>query len=321
MKSRVRVGFVGAGRLATRCHYPSLSEIEGAEICAACDLDREKVETVAKKFGISEKFTDYRRMLEKTSPDAVYVVTPPHQAFDIAMDCLERKLHVFIEKPPGITAGQARSLAAAAEKHGCLTMVGFQRRFAPVLVEARKMVEERGGVVQCQANYFKWHRSGPYYRGAIDILACDAVHALDILRWACGEVKKIASVVSRLFSDYDNRFCALLEFENGSAGLLSTNWASGRREFSVEMHGRGIKVFCDPEREGRAYVENGPEPFLVKAAGTNGEADPASFRNTGFLQENRHFIESVRGGVQPLTNFRDACATMELVERIYAARL
>ena len=54
---------------------------------------------------------------------------PPHVLFDMVIDCLNRKLHVFIEKPPGVIMEQTRQMALLAEKNKCLTMVSFQRRF------------------------------------------------------------------------------------------------------------------------------------------------------------------------------------------------
>lgn len=315
---KVKIGCIGAGSLANNKHYPSLFEMEDAEIVGISDLSVERMDQTASKFNIKNKFTDYKELIEKTSPEGVYIIMPPYHLYDIAAYCLNLGLHVFIEKPPGVTKDQTRQMANIAEKKGALTMVGFQRRFSPVFVEAKRQVDERGGILQCQANFFKNNvGKGPYYQGAIDVLTCDAIHAVDILRWMGGEVKKVASVVSSLFADYDNRFCALMEFENGAAGYLSTNWVSGKRVYSVEMHGKGILAFADPEDSAQIYKDGNDDAEIVKAEGITGEKDPNSYRNTGFLQENRHFIDCIKTKTLPETNFRDAYKTMELVDRIY----
>jgi len=319
---KVKVGFIGAGGLANSKHYPSLHEIEDAEIVGLSDLVQERMDQTAEKFNIKNKFTDYKELIEKTSPDAVYIVMPPHILYDIAAHCLNLGLHVFIEKPPGVTKDQTRQMANIAEKKGSLTMAGFQRRFSPVLAEAKRMVDERGGVLQCQANFFKYAVDRPpYYQGAIDILTCDAIHAVDILRWMGGDVKKVASVVSSLFASHDNRFCALMEFESGAAGYLSTNWTSGKRVYSVEMHGKGILAFADPEEDAKVYKDGNKEVEVVKAETFTGEKDPDSYKNTGFFHENRHFIDCIKTKTQPETNFADAYKTMELVDRIYHSQL
>jgi predicted dehydrogenase len=319
---KVKVGFIGAGGLATAKHYPSLSDMDDVEIVGLSDLVQEKMDLVAEKFNIKNKFIKYQDLIEKTSPEAVYIVMPPHHLFDIAVYCLKLGLNVFLEKPPGITKEQTRQLALLAEKKGVLTMTGFQRRFSPVLVEAKKKVDELGGVVQCQANFFKYSPGiGAYFQGAIDILTCDAIHAVDTLRWMGGDVKKVVSVVSNLFSDGPNRFCALMEFENGGVGYLSTNWMSGARVYSVEMHGKGILVLADPEVDAKVYKEGGKEVDIIKAEMFTGEEDPDSYKNTGFFHENKHFIESIKTKSLPQTNFADAYKTMELVDRIYHSQM
>jgi virulence factor len=72
----------------------------------------------AEKYSIPSQYTDYKSMLEKEELDAVYLIMPPHQLYDIAVDCLKQGLNLFIEKPPGITRSQTESLAWYAEKHG-----------------------------------------------------------------------------------------------------------------------------------------------------------------------------------------------------------
>lgn len=319
MSDRIPVAFVGAGSHANYAHYPSLSEMEDVHIVAVCDLNPERAASTAQRWNIAHTYTDYRQMLEETQPQAVYIILPPHQMFDIVVDCLNRKLHVFIEKPPGITLEQTRNLARLAEKNGCLTMVGFQRRFVPVVVQARHKVEERGAITQCLARFVKSGGTDDYYGGAVDILTCDAIHAVDNLRWMGGEVKKIVSKVDRFHAPVDNAFNALVEFESGAVGILLTNWVTGRRIYSVEMHAFNISAYAEPDDRALIYRDGSLEPEVIlntEAAGSH-----APHRYLGFYDENRHFIECVKSGQQPQTCFADAVKTMELVERIRHERL
>jgi len=180
----VKVCMIGAGGMANLVHYPSLSKIENAEIVGICDLNEERLRKTSEKYKISNVYTDYKKMLEEKSPDAGYIIMPPHHLFDIVIHCLNKCLNVFIEKPPGITLEQTKQMAKLAEKKGVLTMVGFQRRFAPLIVEGKKRIEEKGEVILTQANFFKnYLGQPPYYNGAIDILTCDAIHSIDLLRY------------------------------------------------------------------------------------------------------------------------------------------
>jgi virulence factor len=314
---KVKVTVIGAGAMANNVHYPSLNAIEDAEITAICDTDRTKMEETAKKYKIQNTYTDYKQMLEKESPDAVYVIMPPHHLYDIVIYCLRAGIPTFIEKPPGITTVQTKNMANLAERKGVITMAGFQRRFAPLMAEAKKKIIERGKMTQCRATFFKnnFPAEHPYYNGAIDILRCDAIHAVDTLRWMGGEPVKIASTVKNLFTYYPNSFNALLEFKNGCVGSLSTNFASGTRIYSVEMHGKGISAFVDPEKQAYVYKDGEKEAEILNAKDLSKSEE--LFKFAGFFDENKHFIKSVRENALPETNFADAVKTMELADKIY----
>lgn len=319
MDTIVTVAFIGAGAHANYAHYPSLAEMEDVQIVAVCDLSPERASATAQRWNIPRTYTDYRQMLQETQPQAVYIILPPHQMFDIVVDCLNRHLHVFIEKPPGITAEQTRSLARLAERNGCLTMVGFQRRFVPVVVQARQRVEERGAITQCLARFVKSGGTEAYYGGAVDILTCDAIHAVDNLRWMGGEVKRLVSKVDRFHAPVYNAFNALVEFESGATGILLTNWVTGRRIYSVEMHAYNISAYAEPDDRALIYRDGSLEPEVI--LNTEAAGSDAPHRYLGFYDENRHFINCIKSGQQPQTCFADAVKTMELVERIYHERL
>ena len=318
-KEKIRLALIGAGNMANSAHYPSLAEFPDVEMAGLCDLVEEKLITTAKKFKIKHTFTDYKKMLDEIKPDSVYILMPPHLLFDLVIESLNRRLNVFIEKPPGITTEQTKNMARLAEKNNCLTMVGFQRRFCPVIVEARKKVEERGPIIQCVARFMKNYFAGPYYNGAIDILTSDAIHAVDILRWMGGEVKKIVSSVKNFYAEYKNSFNALLEFENGAVGMLLANWVTGKRIFQVEMHAKGISAFAEPDDKAVIYKDNEEkgEIILTQEAVKSKE----KHKYTGFFAENRHFINCLKEGKQPMTNFADSVRTMELVDRIYHSQI
>jgi len=318
-KKKIRLGLIGAGSMANMVHYPSLAEFPDVEMAGLCDLAEEKLKATAEKFHIEPTFTDYKKMLDKIEPDAVYILMPPHYLFDLVIECLNRKLNVFIEKPPGITTEQTKNMARLAEKNKCLTMVGFQRRFCPVIVEARKRVEERGPLIQCAARFMKNYFAGPYYKGASDILTCDAIHAVDILRWMGGEVKKIVSDVEKFYAEYDNAFNALLKFENGAIGFLLTNWVVGKRIFRVEMHAKGISAFAEPDDKAIVYKDNKEEGEILPTQEVAKSQE--TYKYAGFFAENRHFIDCLGQEKQPLTNFSDAVKTMELVDRIYHSQI
>jgi virulence factor len=318
----VRVAIIGAGGRAQQAHYPSLKAMSDVDFVAACDLDEARLSKAADRFGIPGRYGDYREMIEKEKPDAVYAIMQPQHLYDVAVDVIQRGCHLFIEKPPALTTEQTRQMAILAKDQGVLTGVTFQRRFAPVIRQGKAICEEKGPVHTAVATFYK-NAVGqpPYARGAYDILTADGIHAVDTLRYLCGgEVESVASDVRRLGATYANAHLALVTFSSGATGVLLTNWMTGRRMFTVEVHAPGISLFGDPEEGGRVFADGKTEPITlldpVEMAGSK-----EHFAAFGPLDVNRHLIECVKEGREPETCFDDALKSMELVDRIYQGQI
>ena len=326
----IRVAFIGAGGRATGSHYSSIRDINGAEICAIAELDEARMQAAAEKFGVPAEalYTDFARMIEREKPDVVYAIMKPHQLFEVAATVMDMGRHLVVEKPPAVTCEQTRQLAIIARKNKVLSAVTFQRRFAPVITAGKKACEERSRIHTAVATFYKNAvGAGPYYNGAMDILTCDAIHAVDTLRFLCGgEVEDVASDVRRLGAGHWTVHNALVRFRDPDrpdrkiTGILLTNWMTGRRFFTVEAHARGVSFFGDPEEGGRVFADGNTEPLM--------ELDPEQLSGStenyiacGPLDMNRYLISCIRRRIQPKNNFGDAVKTMELIEEIYRHRI
>ena len=317
---KVNIALIGAGGMANGVHYPSLSECEDVNLVGLCDLIPSKLQATAERFEIERTFTDYKQMLEKTSPDAVYVLMPPQHLFPVVIHCLSQQHHVFIEKPPGVTLHQTKEMARAAEKNGCKTMVGFNRRFIPLLQQVKSRVEANGPIIQCMSTFHKNTPSALYYDGVIDVLTCDAIHAVDALRWlGGGEVKAVASDINSFYAERENSFNAIVKFTSGASGYLCTNWAVGGRIHIFEMHAREISAYINPDAGGRAVLHT-PDGITEITPEEAAGAD-ATHSVYGFYGESRHFVDAILQDRQPDTCFADAVKTMELVSAIYQNRI
>lgn len=316
----VSIAFIGCGNIANHLHYPSLASFNDVELAACCDLIVERREETASRFDIPRAYADYRQMIEEVTPDAVCIVVSPHHLFDPLLWVIRQGLPVFLEKPPGITLGQTRSLANEAEKHGSLTMVGFNRRFNPLLVRCRRRVEERGPIIQGVATFYKSLLDQPqYYDGVADLLTYDAIHSVDTLRWLCGEAKQVAGDVGWHYADYPSSFNALFRFQSGATGHLLNSYKVGRRVHTFELHARGISAFVDPGSVAHIYADDGAVEEVLDAREVAESSESRVFN--GYTAEDRHFIDCVREGSLPQTHLGDAVKTMELVDRIHHSQM
>jgi virulence factor len=317
---KLRVAFIGCGSLANRVHYPSLDSFDDVELVACCDLLVDRREETARQFGIPQTYADYRQMIEEVAPDAVYVILRPHHLFDTLLWVIQQGLPAFLEKPPGVTLGQTRALAHLAERHDVLTMVGFNRRFIPLLVACRARAEERGPITQAAVAFYKHMVGQPqYYDGAVDLLTSDVIHCLDTLRWLCGEVTRVASDVSWHYADYPSSFNALLRFESGATGHLLNSYTVGKRIHTFELHSRGFSAFVDADSTAHIYADDGETEELLDTREVAGSIDFRVYY--GYTAESRHFIDCLKAKSLPQTHLGDAVRTMELVDRIYHNQL
>ncbi len=314
----VRVAMIGAGGMANNVHYPSLASFSDVQIAAICDLDSQRLNATADQYGVQGRYDDYRKMIEAVAPDAVYAIGQPQYMFDIWTWCLSHGLNLYIEKPMGITFHQARALAYMAEQHGSITQVSFQRRSCPMVVKLRDECLKRGPITHAICRFYKCEIK-PYLE-ARDHMMDDGVHAIDTLRWMCGgEVRKIHSVTKRVQVPDINFISALLEFDNGATGLMLNSWTSGRRIFAVEMHAPGICVEAEHEVAGYLYADGDTKGVRYDSREVAGGDQLYVFG--GFQAKNREFIDCVKAGTQPSSNFSDAIKTMAVAEKILAQSL
>ena len=316
---KVQIAMIGAGGMANSVHYPSLASFDDVEIAAVCDLDTERLNTTADKYGIESRYTDYRKMMEEIAPDGVYAIGQPHIMYDIWIWCLEQGLNLYIEKPMGLTWHQAQMLAELAEQKGLITQVSHQRRSSPLLKKMRAECLKRGPITHAVCEFFKCSISPMY--GARDHMMDDCTHSIDTVRWMCGgEAVEIESHCKRIGTPDINWIGVTLQFDNGSTGYVVNSWSSGRRVFRVQMHAPGI--YTDAEVEGKAllYADGdyeGVEYDCYEVAGgdTNWEA-------FGFRDKNREFIDSLKTGEEVTGSpFRDCVKTMEIAETVLASAL
>ena len=254
--SRLRVAEVGTG-VKGRQHISILNDFEEVEIVAVCDPAAEVRDAVGDEFSISGRYATADELLDAEKLDAVFVTTPPEFNAPVSQVCLERGIHTFLEKPPGMTVSETTALRDAAVKNGVKGMVGLNRRFHPMIVKAREMVEERGPIVQLVGEFHKSMTMLKAGRRAHvpevmdNWLVTNDIHAVDLVRFLAGaEVAEVHSSARRAFSEYRDIHAALVRFENDCIANYAFNYTTGYRLERYEIHGRDISVFLEGVREG-----------------------------------------------------------------------
>jgi predicted dehydrogenase/NADPH:quinone reductase-like Zn-dependent oxidoreductase len=134
----LRIGFVGAGNYASSMLLPHLVKQPGVELAHVATRRSLSAVNAQRKFRFQDASTDPQALFEDQSIDAVFIVTRHSAHADLTCRALEAGKAVFVEKPLALTSDELdRILATVDETGNDRVMVGFNRRFAPLLMEMR----------------------------------------------------------------------------------------------------------------------------------------------------------------------------------------
>lgn len=134
------VAIVGCGKIAD-AHAAQVARIAGCRIVAACDREPLMARQFCARFGVKQHFYDLDRLLSESHVDIVHLTTPPATHFELAMQCLDRGCHVYVEKPFTLRALEARELVAAARRKGLKITVGHDEQFGHASRRLRGLVQ------------------------------------------------------------------------------------------------------------------------------------------------------------------------------------
>jgi predicted dehydrogenase/threonine dehydrogenase-like Zn-dependent dehydrogenase len=138
-KSRVRIGFVGAGNYASSMLLPHLASNGAADLAHVATTKSLSAVNAQKKFGFTTASTDTDAIFTDDSLDAIFIVTRHATHAKLVCRALETGKAVFVEKPLALTREETDAIAEAITRTGNdRLMVGFNRRFAPLLAAMRK---------------------------------------------------------------------------------------------------------------------------------------------------------------------------------------
>lgn len=333
----MRIGLIGAGGIANGAHIPGYKALGAeVEIVACADVNRATAERTAREQGIPGVYEDYNDMLRKEQLDGVSVCTPNKFHAPAVLAALAAGCHVLCEKPPAITADEARSMEAAAQKAGKVLTFGFMFRFSPE-VSAAKRFAEAGSLGEIYTGRVTAVRrrgipgwgvftskdlqgGGPL----IDI----GVHMLDSALYVMGypEPESVTGVTHTKLGDkepgvapwgpwnYKNYtvedVCnALIRFKNGAALLLETSFIANiepMEEMNVRLSGTkaGVKFFpFSVYREEHGTIVN--ETSAWQPGGNSHQKEVA------------HFVRCIRGEAEPISTPGEAVKIQRIIEAIY----
>lgn len=232
----MRYALIGCGRIAPY-HWRAAQEA-GLSPVGICDILPERMDALlAANAPIPTNIArheDYRRLLDEQRPELVAIATQSGAHARIALDCIERGIHVIIEKPIALSMADAYAIVDAAKKHRVKVCACHQNRFNQAVQAMRGALEAgRFGALSHGSVHVRWNRGRAYYdqapwRGTWKddggCLMNQCIHGIDLLRWMLGDaVEEVYGVTRRRFHDHlqtEDVGLALLTCPSGAVGAV-----------------------------------------------------------------------------------------------------
>ena len=239
-----------------------------------CGRDPEWVAQSAKKFGWQNHETSWERLVTSDAIDIIDITAPSDAHRDIAIKAAENGKHIFCEKPLALTLSDARKMLESAQANKIKHQIGFNYRFAPAVLLAKKMIDEGkiGTIRHVRASYLQDYIIDPDFplvwrlqkevcgSGSLGDLGA---HFIDLSRFLAGDIKSVMGIqktfikkrpmVGRMEGlsatvsenaeygdvEVDDGTVFVTEFENGALGTFeATRFAAGHKnDLSIEING------------------------------------------------------------------------------------
>ena len=138
--SEVGMAVVGCGQIA-EAHLKAIEACVGARLVFCVDVDFERAESAAKRYGGAGFSSELGVALADPSVDAVVLCLPHNLHVSFTQETLRAGKHVLVEKPMALDEPEARRMVAAAEEADRNLMVGQSTRFLASHQEAKRLLD------------------------------------------------------------------------------------------------------------------------------------------------------------------------------------
>jgi predicted dehydrogenase len=327
-------GIIGFGRMGIT-HYSILNIHPDVRFVAACEPSEFILKNL-KRYTSLKLFNDYRDMLDKIAMDFVIVATPTVSHAEIVKAAIQKRLHVFVEKPFSLNAQEGKSLVKMLEGKTIVNQVGYFLRFSDVFRHVKKILDdghlgqvilyknEMYGRTVLKPSKSSWRSKKQMGGGCMLDFAS---HCIDLSDYLFGPVKMATgSMLKHIFSaDVEDAVYTNLIHNSGVSGSIMVNWsdASYRRPYNrIEIFGANGKIVAD-RQECRLYLRDIDADSIFKKGwdihylpelekGTR-----FSLRGVEFTNQLDHFVECIKKQhTKTACTFEDGLRTDYVIEMI-----
>ena len=335
----MKYALIGCGRIATNHIKAALNN--NLDIVAVCDIDIKNIHTLLSKHNLDNKdsikyYTDYRLMLDEIQPNLVSIATESGSHARIALSCIDKGIHVIIEKPMAMNMADADEIIRQSEMKGVKVAACHQNRFNIAVQELKKAIDQgRFGKLSHGSIHVRWNRNEGYYTQAPwrgtwaedgGALMNQCIHGIDLFRWVLGdEVEEVYGQTRQQFHDYleaEDIGMAVVKFKNGVIGTIegTTNVYPKNLEETLYVFGQSGTVKIGGTSTNNIDVWEFADETEKDKKNKGLEEATSNVYGNGHTSLFSDFIEAIKEDRYPYVDAYAGRKALELVLAIYKSQ-
>lgn len=320
---KVKVGLIGLGSVAQLVHLPNLHKIPDVDLRSVAEVKKSRLNTIADRYNISERYTDYNQLLAQSEVDAVIIATPTNTHKEVAIACLEAGKDVLIEKPLARTFKETKEVVDTAKKYKKKLMVGMNLRYLPDSMLMRSLLNNneigdpfylKCGWVRRQSSSEKWFTKKEESGGGVIIDL--GIHILDLALWLL-DYPKVSSVSTQNFyhntKNVEDTSVSCIKCKNSAVINLEVSWSLPleKDHFYLNLFGTKGSFSTNPIRIYKK-LEN---DYINLTSGKS--ENSTTLLKKSYLNELKSFIGAIKGLNPVFSPGEEALQRMEIIEAMY----
>ena len=292
MAEKIRLGVIGIGNMGS-AHAKNVAAGKCLDfvLTAVADIKPDRLAWAAAELPASVKrYDSAEALLERGEVDACMICVPHYDHPKYAIACMQRGIHVMVEKPAGVYTKQVREMNEEAKRHPDVVFgMMFNQRTNCIYRKVRELVQSGayGGIRRTNWIITNWYRPQAYYDSGDwratwageggGVLLNQCPHQLDLWQWICGMPVSVEAKLSYgLWHDIEveDDVTAYVKYANGATGVFvtTTGDAHGTNRLEIQLDRARIVVeggkisLLVYEMTEQAFSKTNTEPFATVAA-------------------------------------------------------
>jgi UDP-N-acetylglucosamine 3-dehydrogenase len=135
----INCAVIGLGNMGKH-HTRVYSQLESAKLVGVADIDPLRGEQIGNRFHCNW-YADFRSMIENEAIDAVSIAVPTSMHKEVAIFCIERGIHLLLEKPIAANLKDAVNISNAAQNKGVILQIGHIEHFNPAVLKLIEILQ------------------------------------------------------------------------------------------------------------------------------------------------------------------------------------